>query len=80
MRAGSEDRKHTSGGVFVAVVGNLGAVVREEGGKLASTPGDEGRITQVWVDVQGDMRVFFGVLFGTHKAGPRGTGPCWRPF
>ena len=27
--AGSEDRKHTSGGVFVAVDSNLGAVVGE---------------------------------------------------
>ena len=30
--AGSEDRKHTSGGVFVAVDSNLGAVVGDEEG------------------------------------------------
>ena len=29
-RAGSEDQKHTSGGVFVAVDSNLGAVVGEK--------------------------------------------------
>ena len=29
-RAGSEDRKHTSGGVFVAIDSNLGAVVGAE--------------------------------------------------
>ena len=34
--AGSEDRKHTSGGVFVAVDSNLGAVVGEEEGAVAS--------------------------------------------
>ena len=30
-RAGSEDRKHTSGGVLMAVDSNLGAVVGEKG-------------------------------------------------
>ena len=56
-KAGSEDRKHTSGEVFIAVDSNLGAVVGEEA-TVASIPGNEGRITQVWVDVQGGMRVF----------------------
>ena len=42
----SEDREHTSG-------------VGEEEGTAASIPGNEGRITQAWVDVQGGMRVFF---------------------
>ena len=34
--AGSEDRKHTSGGVFIAVYSNLGAVVGEKEGTVAS--------------------------------------------
>ena len=58
-KAGIEDRKHTSGGVFIAVGSNLGAVVgEEEEGTVASIPGNKGRITQVRVDVQGGMRVF----------------------
>ena len=47
--AGMEDRKHTSGGVFIAVDSNLGAVVGAEEGAVASIPGNEGRITQAWV-------------------------------
>ena len=43
--AGSEDRKHTSGGVFVAVDSNLGAVVEE--GAIVSIPGNAGRM-YVW--------------------------------
>ena len=31
-KANSEDRKHTSGGVFVAIDSNLGAVVGQEEG------------------------------------------------
>ena len=41
--AGSEDRKHTSGGVFVAGDSNLGAVVGVEGGAIDSIPGNEGQ-------------------------------------
>ena len=41
---GSEDRKRTSGGVFVAVNSNLGAVVGAEEGAIESIPGNEGRI------------------------------------
>ena len=44
--AGDEDRKHTSGRVFVAVDSNLGAVVGAEEGALESIPGNEGRIAQ----------------------------------
>ena len=57
-KAGSEDRTRTSGGVFIAVDSNLGAVVGEEEGTVASIPGNEGRSTQAWVDVQGGIRVF----------------------
>ena len=46
-RAGSEDRKHTSGGVLVAVDSNLGAVVGAEEGAIGSIPGNEGRVAQV---------------------------------
>ena len=55
--ASSEDRQHTSGGVFVAVDSNLGAVLGEEGA-VAAIRGNEGTITQAWVNVRGGMRVF----------------------
>ena len=58
---GSEDCKHTSGGVFVAMDSNLGAVVGTEEGAVASIPGNEGRIAQVWENVRGGMRMF-GIL------------------
>ena len=41
-RAGVEDQTHTSGGVFVAVGGHLGAVVGEKEGAVTSIPGNEG--------------------------------------
>ena len=45
-----EDRKHTSGGVSVAVDSNLGTVIGKEEGAVASIPGNEGRIAQAWVN------------------------------
>ena len=57
-RASSEDRKHTSEGVFVAVDSNLGAVVGAEEGAIESIPGNEGRIAHAWVNVRGGLRVF----------------------
>ena len=56
--AGSEDREHTSGGVFEAVDSNLGAVVGVKEGAIDSIPGNEGRIAQAWVHVRGGLRVF----------------------
>ena len=44
--AGSEDRKHTSGGVLVTIDSNVGAVVGVEEGAIDSIPGNEGRIAQ----------------------------------
>ena len=41
--AGIEDQKRTSGGVSVAIDRNLGAVVGEKEGAVASVPGNEGR-------------------------------------
>ena len=55
---GSEDRKHTSGEVFVAVESNLGAVVGAEEGAIDSIAGNGGRIAQAWVNVRGRLRVF----------------------
>ena len=52
--AGGEDRKHTSGGVFVAINSNLGA----EEGAIESIPGNDGRIAQAWVNVRGGLRIF----------------------
>ena len=57
-RAGIEDQKHTSGGVFVTVDSNVGAAVGEKEGAVTSIPGNEGRITQAWVNVRRGMRVF----------------------
>ena len=55
-RASSEDRKHTTGGVFVAAVdSNLGTVVTAEEGTIGSTPGNEGRIAQAW-NVRGGLQ------------------------
>ena len=45
-------------GVFVAVNCNLGTVVGEKEGAVASIPGNEGKIAQAWVKVQGGLRVF----------------------
>ena len=56
--ANSEDHKHTSGSVFVAVDGNLGAVVGTEEEAVETIPSNEGRIAQAWVNVRGSMRVF----------------------
>ena len=44
--AGSEDRKHTSGGVFVVIDSNLGAVVGPEEGAIESNRGNEESIAQ----------------------------------
>ena len=57
-RASSEDREHTSGGVCVAIDSSLGAGVGEKVGAVASIPGNEGSLTQTWVNVRGVMRVF----------------------
>ena len=55
-RAGSEDRKLSSGGVFVASVdSNLGAVVGAEEGTIGSIPGNEGRIAHAW-NVRGGLQ------------------------
>ena len=60
--ASSEDRKHTSGGVFVAVDSNLGAVVGAEEGAIDSISGNEGRTVQAFVNVRGGFRVFSVLL------------------
>ena len=56
--ASREDRKHTSGGVFVAADSNLGAVVGAEEGAVVSISSNEGRIAQARVNVRGGVRVF----------------------
>ena len=78
-RASSEDRKHTSGGVFVAVDSNLGPVVGTEEGAIVSIPGNEGSIAQAWVNVRGCLRVF-RCISGTQKVGPRGMRRCLRQW
>ena len=61
-RAGSEDRKHTSGGVVIAVDSNLIAVVGVEEGAIDSISGNEGRIAQAWVNVRGGLRNYPSLL------------------
>ena len=56
--AGDEDRKHTSGGVVVAIDSNPGAVVGAEEGAIESIPGNEGRNAQAWVSARGGLRIF----------------------
>ena len=69
-RASSEDRKHTSGEVFVAVGSNLGAVVGTGEGAVESNPGNEGRIVQAWVNVRGGLRGFLGVILAHRRLDP----------
>ena len=66
-RAGREDRNHTSGGVLVAIDGNLGEVVGAGEGSIRSIPGNEGRTAQAWVNVRGGLRVFS--VFFWHSEG-----------
>ena len=70
-RAGSEDQKHTSGGVLVAVDSNLGAVVGEKEEAVKSIPGNEGRIVQVWVNVRGGVRMLAAYFWHTEGWSPR---------
>ena len=58
--------------------GGSGRVVGKGAGVVASTPGNEGRITQAWVNVRGGVRVFFGVLLALRRLDPEETKPCWR--
>ena len=53
--ASSEDCKHTSGGVFVAIDSHFGAVIDKEEGAVGSILGNEGRIAQAWVNVRRGM-------------------------
>ena len=57
-KANSEDRKHTSGGVFVAIDSNLGSMVDKAEWAVTFVLGNEGRAAQVLVNVRGGMRVF----------------------
>ena len=70
-RASSEDRKHTSGGVFVAIDSNLGAVLGAEEGALESISGNEGRFAQAWVNVRGGLRIFSVYLSHSEGWTPR---------
>ena len=56
-RASKEDRKHTSGGVFVAEDDNLGAVIGKEERLVKSIQGNEGRIAQACVNVRRGLLV-----------------------
>ena len=68
---GTEDRKHTSGGVLVAVDSNLGAIVGAEEGAIDSIPGNEGRLAQTWVNLRGGLRVFLVKIWHSEGWTPR---------
>ena len=69
--AGSEECKHTSGGVVKSINSDLGAVMDKEQGAVMSIPGHERRIAQAWVNVRGGMRVpFFSSLQSQAHAVP----------
>ena len=51
-------KKHTSGGICVAIDSNLRAVVGTEEGAIESIPGSERRIALAWVNVRGGLRIF----------------------
>ena len=59
---GSEGRKHTSGGVFVAINSNSGAVVGAEEGTMGSIPGIERIIVQVWGERQRTIAYLLSLL------------------
>ena len=67
----AEDQKHTSGGVFVAVGSNLGAVVGKKEGTVMSIPGNEGRSAKVWVNVRGGMLMSAAYFWHTDGWSPR---------
>ena len=69
--ASSEDRKHTSGGVFVAFESNLRAVVGAEEGAVVSISGDEGRIAPAQVNARGRLHVFSVYLWHSEGWTPR---------
>ena len=50
---------------------NLGTVVGEGNGAVASIPGNEGRLTQAEVNVRGGMRVFAGYFWHSEGWTPR---------
>ena len=76
-RASSEDQKHTSGGHFVAVDSNLGAVVGGEQGAVTSTPGKKGRNAQVCVNVRGGCECLQHTS-GTRRDGPQEMKLSWK--
>ena len=72
---GSEDRKHTSGGVFVAVDSNLGVVVGAEEGTIDSISCNGGRIAQTWVNVRGGT-VFSCFFLALRRLDPEKRSPA----
>ena len=77
-RASSDHRKHTSGGVFIAADSNLGTVVGEREGAVASIPGNKGVESPSWVNVRG-MRVFSVYFWHSEGWTPRNeVWHCWR--
>ena len=67
--AGSEDCKHTSGGVLVAIDSDVGSVIDEGEGAVMSFLGNDGRITQAWVE---DRRsACFFVVYSWHSVDGR---------
>ena len=72
-------RKRASGGVFVAVDSNFGAVVGAEEGSIASISSNEGRIAQAWLHARGGLRVFSVCFWHSEGWTPRNEA-CVRQF
>ena len=77
LKCSDEDRKRTSGGVFVAIDSNLGAVVGAEEGTIESIPGSEGRIAQAWANVREGLYLL-GVLLALGRMDTEKTKPSWK--
>ena len=74
--SGNDDAMHTSGGVFVAIDSNLGAVVgAEEGAIIESIPGNGGRIDQAWVNARGGPRIFSVYSWHSEEWSSRNEAP-----
>ena len=70
VNATSEDCKRTSGGVFVAIDSDLGAVIDKGGGAVIS-------IAQGRVNIRGGTRSL-PCIFGIRKDGHRELGRWWK--
>ena len=77
-RAGSEDRKHTSGGVFVAVDSNLEGSLGRRRRSDYFNPRQRRKNRPSMGKMCEEVCVSFRCTSGARKAGPRGMRLCLR--